>query len=500
MDRQLAAGFLAAKKATQAKTLARASLQHSKMRVVELLDIWARREVHRKEALEILQPLLDVTFAMLLDNERVTGERLVRLLATRYGGSGLSFSRDFDASAMHATVRYVLTKLALVRRTSPKQLSAALMSVAIMLLRVLIGPEAMRVPVPSAPDARLLGRLRLRAGAAGKEPELDSNDDPDKEEEEEEEKNDGDDKKDGDDKDADAADADAAVDLTDPHVHRTSYSAGVAAWLGALMRPMICASSSFVPKPFVTMLLQRVPAVGWAVLESALMLGAQALESRGRFEPIGWLHELMSHSAGNLIAATAVDAAVGKRVVAALAHLLPLVVRCVEETPNPHDNTAGVRSLAACVRVSQRLLSHCAPQYAATLQAGAAADKKEAARAMLAADLRAMWHGDELVRRLGIVYAGAAPPTADVIKNSFCLVFDIPVPDTVLAILARRKKSKQRSDGAANNTAPPNAKKAKKTQKSKHQQQQHQQKQQQETTTPEKQANGDEQPSKKRRK
>jgi hypothetical protein len=69
-------------------------------------------------------------------------------------------------------------------------------------------------------------------------------------------------------------DEDEAENMTDKHVHLVPYSAGVVEWFAALLRPVVCAKTSFVQASFVQILVQRHPAFMWAVIERALQFGA----------------------------------------------------------------------------------------------------------------------------------------------------------------------------------------------------------------------------------
>jgi hypothetical protein len=89
MDRKLAAGFLAAKKENQARSLQRASIEHSKMRVLDLLDVWLRREAHRSDSLMLIRPVLEVLTDMHHNGEKLVADRLTRVCLQRWGSVGV---------------------------------------------------------------------------------------------------------------------------------------------------------------------------------------------------------------------------------------------------------------------------------------------------------------------------------------------------------------------------------------------------------------------------
>jgi hypothetical protein len=154
------------------------------MRVLDLLDVWLRREAHRSDSLLLIRPVLEVLTDMHHNGEKLVADRLTRVCLQRWGSVGVACPRDVDVREAHRALRLVTQRVALLRRTSPAQLPSALAGMAVLLLRALSGSEAISLPLPPAVDARVLGRLLLRKARPGEpigkdESALDSADDPD---------------------------------------------------------------------------------------------------------------------------------------------------------------------------------------------------------------------------------------------------------------------------------------------------------------------------------
>ena len=110
MDEELAAGFRAEKQMKRRARLERARAVHSQMRVVDLIDIWLRRESKRGDVLLVYRALVDALLNIPPRGETAAlHNRLHRVIDARIAAPpGDKYPRDFDKLMAHATLRFFL--------------------------------------------------------------------------------------------------------------------------------------------------------------------------------------------------------------------------------------------------------------------------------------------------------------------------------------------------------------------------------------------------------